>query len=90
MNCVDYSALRQSYLQGLITSHDLKKATARILEHKFLLGVFDPPARNPFTAVPTTVIGSPIHKLKAIEAAKKGMNSSLISDKLIFTLYELL
>ena len=72
MNCVDYSTLRQSFLQGLITKHELRRAAGRVLEHKFLLGVFDPPARNPFTDVPTEVIGSPFHKLKAIQAAQKG------------------
>lgn len=78
MDCEDYSSLRQSFLEGLITKHDLKQAASRILEHKFLLGVFDPPARNPYTAIPSSVVGSPLHKLKAIQAAQKGKASSFM------------
>ena len=72
MNCEDYSGLRQSYLQGLVTAGDIRRAAGRVLEHKFRLGVLDPPARVPFSSIPSSVIGAPYHKLKAVQAAQKG------------------
>ena len=56
--------------------HHLKQATSRILQHKFLLGVFDPASENPYAEIPSQVIGSPFHKLKAIQAAQKGEDLS--------------
>lgn len=73
MNCVDYGALRDSYASGLVTRRDLEKATARVLEHKFRLGVFDPPKRVPYTSIPSNVMGSARHLRKAVEAAQKGL-----------------
>lgn len=72
MNCEDYSGLKASYLAGLVTKAQLQAAARRVLEHKLRLGVLDPPARVPFTTVPSSVIGAPSHLLKAVQAAQKG------------------
>lgn len=71
-NCESYADLRLSYLEGLVTRSDIERAASRVLEHKFRLGVMDPPSRNPFADIPATIIGSPHHLLKTTEAAQKG------------------
>lgn len=72
LNCEDYSGLRESFSKGLVTKEDLERATARVLEHKFRLGVLDPPAKVPYSGIPGAVIGAPFHKLRAVQAAQRG------------------
>ena len=72
MNCEDYGGLRESFSEGLVTKEDLERATARVLEHKFRLGVLDPPAKVPYSSISGSAIGAPFHKLKVVEAAQRG------------------
>ena len=51
---------------------DIKRATGRILAHKFRLGMFDPPDSVPYTKLPKSIIGTEEHRQKAVEAAQKG------------------
>ena len=72
LNCESYADLRASYLQGLVTKADIERATTRVMEHKFRLGVMDPPGNVPFSDIPSSAIGAPHHLLKAVQAAQKG------------------
>ena len=85
MNCENYSGLRQSYLQGLVAASDIRRAAGRVLEHKFRLGVLDPPPRVPFSSIPSSVIGAPYHKLKAVQAAQKGAPANARWQRLLVT-----
>lgn len=75
LNCESYADLKLSYLGGLVSKADIKKAASRVMEHKFRLGVLDPPADVPYSDIPASVIGAPDHLLKATQAAQKGCSS---------------
>ncbi len=64
--------------QGLVSATDIDKAAARVLAAKFRLGMFDPPAQVPFTAIPASVIGSDAHRALALEAAQKSALRTLL------------
>ncbi len=57
--------------QGLVSAADIDAAAGRVLAAKFRLGVFDPPAQVPFSAIGADVIGSDAHRALALEAAQK-------------------
>jgi len=61
--------------QGLVSAADIDAAAGRVLAAKFRLGVFDPPAQVPFSAIGTDVIGSDAHRALALEAAQKSARS---------------
>jgi len=61
---------------------DIELAVRRVMAHKFSLGVLDPPAKVPFSRIPSSVIGSPPHLLKAVQAAQRGPPPSPFSTLL--------
>ena len=71
-----------NYTQGLVSATDIDKAAARVLAAKFRLGVFDPPAQVPFSAIPASVIGSDAHRALALEAAQKSALRTLLLKQL--------
>ena len=71
--CTDYSSLNDALRRGLVTEGDVNKALAHLLRTRFKLGLFDPDDRNPYTQIPTSVIGSEPHRRLAREAAVKSL-----------------
>ncbi len=69
-----------SSTQGLVSATDIDRAAARVLAAKFRLGVFDPPAQVPYTAIPASVIGSDAHRALALEAAQKSALRTLLCN----------
>ncbi len=67
----DYGKLKDALQQGLVTEADIDQALIRSLAVRFRLGMFDPPAEVPFSAISPDVIGSPEHVEAAVEAARQ-------------------
>ncbi|OFW08399.1 MAG: glucan 1,4-alpha-glucosidase [Acidobacteria bacterium RIFCSPLOWO2_02_FULL_67_36] len=59
---------------GSITERDVDIALRRLLQAQMRLGVYDPPARVPFTTLTyEAVVNSPAHQALALEAARKSI-----------------
>lgn len=62
LNCGNgYDALNLSLARKLVSEADIDTAVTRTLTGRFELGLFDPPARNPFASIPLSTVGSPTH-----------------------------
>ena len=73
LNCGDeYPALLEAVKKGLITEKEIDDALAILLRTRFKLGLFDPPEKNPYSAISAEVINSAPHRQLAREAAQKG------------------
>ncbi|MEO3746616.1 glycoside hydrolase family 3 C-terminal domain-containing protein [Plantactinospora sp. B5E13] len=59
--------------RGLLDESDVETAVRRLLTIRFRLGEFDPPERNPYTAVTTDVINCPAHQELARTAARQSI-----------------
>jgi beta-glucosidase len=57
--------------KGLLTERDLDGALRHVLSVRFRLGEFDPPAMNPYTKIPASVIDS--HRALALRAARESI-----------------
>ncbi|MGX7675166.1 glycoside hydrolase family 3 C-terminal domain-containing protein [Plantactinospora sp. DSM 117369] len=65
--------LTEALRRGLLDESDLDTAVRRILTLRFRLGDFDPPERNPYTAITSDVINCPAHQELAREAARQSL-----------------
>lgn len=70
---VTYDRLEDALGRGLVTEADIDRALDRTLATRFKLGLFDPPERVPYAAIPTSVIGCDKHRRLASEAARKSV-----------------
>ncbi len=70
---VTYDRLDEAIERGLVSEADIDLALSRTLLTRFKLGIFDPPEKVPFTAIPSSVIGSSKHRRLAREAAVKSI-----------------
>lgn len=61
--------LRQAIQQGLITEAEIDRSLARTLRTRFKLGMFDPPERVPYSAIPYSIVDCEEHRRLAREAA---------------------
>jgi beta-glucosidase len=59
--------------RGLLTTADVDRALARVLRVGFRLGVFDPPADDPYSKIAMSVVRSPEHLALSLEAAKESI-----------------
>jgi beta-glucosidase len=59
--------------RGLLEPSDIDAAVRRVLAVRFRLGDFDPPERNPFTAITPDVINCEAHQRLAREAARRSL-----------------
>jgi beta-glucosidase len=59
--------------RGELAMSDVDTAVRRVLSVRFRLGEFDPPERNPYTAVTAEVINCAAHQDLAREAARQSM-----------------
>ena len=74
LSCIcTYDHLGEAIDRGLITETDIDRSLGRTLATRFKLGMFDPPADVPYTAIPLSVVGSPEHRQLAYEAAVKSI-----------------
>jgi len=74
LSCIcTYDHLGEAIDRGLITEADIDRSLARTLTTRFKLGMFDPPARVPYAAIPLSVVGSPAHRQLAYETAVKSI-----------------
>ncbi len=74
LNCGDtYLALKDAVAQGLVIQGQVDSALAVLLRTRFKLGLFDPPANNPYNRIPVSVINSPAHRALALDAARKSI-----------------
>jgi beta-glucosidase len=75
LNCgsVFYPNLVTAVKKGMVTEDEINERLKHLLRTRFKLGLFDPPACNPYNNISETVINSPEHKAIALEAAEKGI-----------------
>ena len=70
LNCgCTYNDLVVAVQQGLITEAEIEVSLRRLLATKFKLGLFDPPARVPWSRIPASVIDCEGHRSLARQAA---------------------
>ncbi|HEX9886574.1 MAG TPA: glycoside hydrolase family 3 C-terminal domain-containing protein [Longimicrobiales bacterium] len=74
LNCgVSFGSLVEAVGQGLATESDIDVALRRLLRARFRLGMFDPPERVPYAAIPYGVNDSEPHRALALESARKSI-----------------
>lgn len=66
-------ALPKAVEKGLITEARIDEALKRVLEARFLLGMFDPPERVPYSSIPPSKNDCPEHQAMALRAAEKSI-----------------
>ena len=70
LNCgCTYHDLLFALKDGLITEAEIDRSLHRLLATKFRVGLFDPPARVPWSSISPDVIDCPAHRALAREAA---------------------
>jgi beta-glucosidase len=74
LNCgCTYEHIPAAYQEGLLSDADLDVCLVRLFVARLKLGMFDPPDRVPFTAIPYEVNDSPAHAELARIAARESM-----------------
>lgn len=75
LNCgkVYDPSLAEAVKKGLVTEKQVDEALAILLRTRFKLGLFDPAEKNPYNAIPASVINSEKHRSLAREAATKSI-----------------
>ncbi|MCW3060773.1 MAG: Beta-glucosidase-related glycosidase, partial [Capsulimonas sp.] len=68
-----YNTLPAAVAQGLISEAEIDKSLKRLFTARMKLGLFDPPADNPYNAIPASVIESPEHRAIALQAARESI-----------------
>lgn len=70
LNCgCTYNDLLLAVRENLVTEAEIDTSLRRLLTTKFKLGLFDPPARVPYSRTPISVVDAPEHRTLAREAA---------------------
>ncbi len=81
LSCIcAYEHLGEAIDRGLITEADIDRSLARTLATRFKLGMFDPPAEVPYTAIPISVVGSPEHR-KPVEQFVTGKTGRAFAQR---------
>jgi beta-glucosidase len=74
LNCGEtYAALLVAHHKGLIDEATLDLAAKRLFRTRLRLGMFDPPERVPYSAIPYEVVNSPEHRALALQAARESI-----------------
>jgi beta-glucosidase len=68
-----YAALRPALAHGLVTQAELDRALVRLFTARFRLGLFDPGAPTPWSALGEAAVDSPAHRQLAREAAARAV-----------------
>lgn len=69
----EYLDLPKAVAAGLISEQQVDTALERDLRTRFRLGMFDPPATVPFSAIPFSADHSPEHRALALRAARESI-----------------
>jgi beta-glucosidase len=65
--------IERAVRRGVLAEAEVDRALGRVLTARFRLGMFDPPERNPYAAVPMSVVDGPEHRALALEAARESL-----------------
>ena len=65
--------LLNAYKQGMVSLADIDSAAYHVLRGRMKLGLFDDPALNPYNKLDPSIVGSPKHKVLALEAARQSI-----------------
>jgi beta-glucosidase len=68
-----YRALTDAVHHNLITEAKLDVSVKRLFTARMRLGMFDPPASVPFSAIPFSAVNSPENQALALQAARESM-----------------
>ncbi|HKF49884.1 MAG TPA: glycoside hydrolase family 3 C-terminal domain-containing protein [Terracidiphilus sp.] len=68
-----YRALTDAVHQNLITEAQVDVSVKRLFTARMRLGMFDPPARVPFSTIPFSVVDSPENTALALRASRESM-----------------
>jgi beta-glucosidase len=63
--------LKAAIDRELIGEEDIDLSVTRVMTVRYLLGLFDPPTKVPYTKIPFEVVDSPEHRELALEAARQ-------------------
>jgi beta-glucosidase len=69
----EFRALPDAVRRGLVTDAEITRAVTRLFTARFRLGMFDPPERVPFAAIPPAVNDAPAHHALARDAARRSL-----------------
>jgi beta-glucosidase len=69
----EYRSLVDAVKHGLITEAEINRSLERLFTARFQLGMFDPPARVPFSKIPISVNDSNEHRKAALDAARESI-----------------
>ncbi|HKW27947.1 MAG TPA: glycoside hydrolase family 3 C-terminal domain-containing protein, partial [Verrucomicrobiae bacterium] len=69
----DYNALVLAVQKGLISGQEVDQALRHLLEIRFRLGLFDPPASVPYSQILFSKNNSPEHQALALRVARESM-----------------
>ncbi|MCX7933659.1 MAG: glycoside hydrolase family 3 C-terminal domain-containing protein [Planctomycetota bacterium] len=74
LECGDiYKALLAAVDTGLLSEADIDRALARLFTARFRLGMFDPPARVPWSRLSAKVVNCAKHRRLALEMARQSI-----------------
>ncbi|MCI0512501.1 glycoside hydrolase family 3 C-terminal domain-containing protein, partial [candidate division KSB1 bacterium] len=74
LNCGEtYQQLGQAVQAGFITETEIDVAVKRLFEARFRLGLFDPPARVPYSQIKYAVVDCDAHRQLALASARASM-----------------
>jgi beta-glucosidase len=65
--------LREAVNLELLSEDDISESITNIFTVRYLLGLFDPPEKVPYTKIPFSVVDSPAHRELALEAARQSL-----------------
>jgi len=74
LNCGrTYAALPKAVEQGLLKQSEVDTALKRLMTARMRLGMFDPPARVPWSKLPYSINQSPAHDALALRTARESL-----------------
>jgi beta-glucosidase len=69
----DYNALVRAVQQKLVTEEEVDRALSHTLWTRFRLGLFDPPARDPYSKIGLDRNDTPAHRALALKVAEESI-----------------
>jgi beta-glucosidase len=70
---MDYNLLVRAVKKGLLTEADINVAVGRLLEARFRIGLFDPPAQVPYAQISIEQNDTPEHAELALRVARESL-----------------
>ncbi|MEI8204373.1 MAG: glycoside hydrolase family 3 C-terminal domain-containing protein [Bacteroidota bacterium] len=69
----EYNALKEAIEKGFITEKEMDVSLSRLMLARMKLGMFDPPAMNPYSNIAASEIESPEHRKLALKVAHQSI-----------------